>query len=365
MLFAGFNVAEGEYSLFVVVARRRRGERRRLLDRLRGRLLRPRRPAREARAQGLHQAAPPALGRRLVRALRRRDGVLLAHAADRPHVHLAARGRRQMPFWRFTVLTALGCIPWVFMLVFIGKQAGDHWESWKDNLHYVDYAVVAAIVLGARVAVRALRGGGARTGAAADAPPPELAAGRRARADPGRGRAAAGLLVRARRGGAAAAALGGRGRGRRRGARSSRSRCTRARCSALGAGALAAAPGRARRSRSSLAPPVIVGLLFERRDRGAARQAGGLAAGLLARARLALAAADRGSHGDAPRARTPTLRGRASWLGRARRPRRSCPGVSRTGATLAAARALGLLPRRGFAALVRRRRARARRARRR
>ena len=57
-------------------------------------------------------------------------------------------GVAKMPFWRFTLLTALGCIPWVFMLTFIGKQAGDNWETWKDNLHYVDYAVLAAIILG-------------------------------------------------------------------------------------------------------------------------------------------------------------------------------------------------------------------------
>ncbi len=58
-------------------------------------------------------------------------------------------GVARMPFWRFTVLTTLGCIPWVFMLVFIGKQAGDHWENWKEHLHYIDYVVVAAIVVGA------------------------------------------------------------------------------------------------------------------------------------------------------------------------------------------------------------------------
>jgi membrane protein DedA with SNARE-associated domain len=52
-----------------------------------------------------------------------------------------------MPFWRFTAFTLLGCIPWVFMLTFIGKEAGDNWETWKDNLHYVDYAVVAAILV--------------------------------------------------------------------------------------------------------------------------------------------------------------------------------------------------------------------------
>jgi membrane protein DedA with SNARE-associated domain len=57
-------------------------------------------------------------------------------------------GVARMPFWRFTTLTLLGCIPWVFMLAFIGKQAGDNWDKWKDKLHYVDYAVVAAILLG-------------------------------------------------------------------------------------------------------------------------------------------------------------------------------------------------------------------------
>jgi membrane protein DedA with SNARE-associated domain len=57
-------------------------------------------------------------------------------------------GVARMPFWRFTLLTVLGCIPWVFLLAFAGKQAGDNWTQWKDSLHYVDYAVVAAVVLG-------------------------------------------------------------------------------------------------------------------------------------------------------------------------------------------------------------------------
>ena len=57
-------------------------------------------------------------------------------------------GVARMPFWRFSVLTLLGCVPWVLMLTFIGKEAGDNWEQWKDSLHYVDYAVAAAIVIG-------------------------------------------------------------------------------------------------------------------------------------------------------------------------------------------------------------------------
>src|SRR3954449_3085858 len=57
-------------------------------------------------------------------------------------------GVARMRFWRFTLFTFLGCVPWVFMLAFVGKQAGDNWDSWKDRLHYVDYAVVALIVVG-------------------------------------------------------------------------------------------------------------------------------------------------------------------------------------------------------------------------
>src|SRR5918992_2727093 len=58
-------------------------------------------------------------------------------------------GVARMPFWRFTVLTTLGRIPWIFILTFIGQEAGERWESWKDSLHYFDYAVAALIVVGA------------------------------------------------------------------------------------------------------------------------------------------------------------------------------------------------------------------------
>jgi membrane protein DedA with SNARE-associated domain len=53
-----------------------------------------------------------------------------------------------MPFWRFSVLTFAGCVPWVLMLTWIGREAGDNWEDWKDSLHYVDYVVAATIVVG-------------------------------------------------------------------------------------------------------------------------------------------------------------------------------------------------------------------------
>jgi membrane protein DedA with SNARE-associated domain len=57
-------------------------------------------------------------------------------------------GVARMPFWRFTVLTVIGCIPWVLGLTLIGKAVGANWEDWRDNLHYLDYVVLAAIVIG-------------------------------------------------------------------------------------------------------------------------------------------------------------------------------------------------------------------------
>ncbi|MGZ4174564.1 MAG: DedA family protein [Solirubrobacteraceae bacterium] len=57
-------------------------------------------------------------------------------------------GVARMPFWRFTALTALGCIPWVFALGLVGRLTKSHWKDVKDGLAYVDYLVVAAIILG-------------------------------------------------------------------------------------------------------------------------------------------------------------------------------------------------------------------------
>jgi membrane protein DedA with SNARE-associated domain len=75
-----------------------------------------------------------------------------------------------MPFWRFTTLTVIGCIPWVFMLGLIGDITKRHWTNWKSALGYVDYVVVALVVIG--IAWLVIRRRRARNGsqAAADAP---------------------------------------------------------------------------------------------------------------------------------------------------------------------------------------------------
>jgi membrane protein DedA with SNARE-associated domain len=58
-------------------------------------------------------------------------------------------GVAKMPFWRFSVLTLAGCVPWMLMLTFIGMQVGERWRQWQQYLHYVDYVVAAGIVVAA------------------------------------------------------------------------------------------------------------------------------------------------------------------------------------------------------------------------
>ena len=55
-------------------------------------------------------------------------------------------GMARMPFWKFTLYTTLGCIPWVFMLGYVGVKLGDNWEKIRSYLHYADYLVLVAIV---------------------------------------------------------------------------------------------------------------------------------------------------------------------------------------------------------------------------
>jgi membrane protein DedA with SNARE-associated domain len=57
-------------------------------------------------------------------------------------------GVARMPFWRFTLLTLAGCIPWVLMLGLLGREVGDNWEQWRDYLHYLDYPIALALLAG-------------------------------------------------------------------------------------------------------------------------------------------------------------------------------------------------------------------------
>ncbi len=58
-------------------------------------------------------------------------------------------GVARMPFWRFTVLTFLGCIPWMLGLTLLGRSVGENWRDLQDKMHYFDYAIAALIVIAA------------------------------------------------------------------------------------------------------------------------------------------------------------------------------------------------------------------------
>lgn len=170
MLFAGFNVAEGEYSLllatFVGVAANVVGSWVAYAVGYFGRVDLIEKHGRKVLIKQHHLATAD-------RWFERHGDATVFFSRMLPIVRTfisLPAGVAKMPFWRFTLLTTLGCIPWVFALVFIGQQAGDRWESWKDNLHYIDYAVVAVIIVGAAWLFFRWRRGRGNAGPAADAP---------------------------------------------------------------------------------------------------------------------------------------------------------------------------------------------------
>jgi membrane protein DedA with SNARE-associated domain len=57
-------------------------------------------------------------------------------------------GVAKMPFWKFTVLSTAGIIPWVIAFAVVGEQVGSRWDEWRERLHYGDYVILAAIVIG-------------------------------------------------------------------------------------------------------------------------------------------------------------------------------------------------------------------------
>jgi membrane protein DedA with SNARE-associated domain len=62
-------------------------------------------------------------------------------------------GIARMPFWRFTIYTAVGSVPWVLALTLLGVQVGSKWDEWHKRLEVLDYVVVAGIVVAIAVLV--------------------------------------------------------------------------------------------------------------------------------------------------------------------------------------------------------------------
>jgi membrane protein DedA with SNARE-associated domain len=57
-------------------------------------------------------------------------------------------GVAKMPFGKFTLYSTLGIIPWVAAFAVLGEQVGHRWDDWQEKLHYLDYVILAAAVLG-------------------------------------------------------------------------------------------------------------------------------------------------------------------------------------------------------------------------
>ena len=158
MLFAGFNVSEGNLTLVGIVTAG-------VLGNLTGSLI--------AYAAGYYGRIELLDRNRLIHVNRRHldaaDRWFQRHGSAtvfftrmlpiiRTFISLPA-GVARMPLGRFVVFTVAGSIPWVLMLAIVGREVGARWDQWKNHLHYVDYAVVAAIAIGiAYLLIRRRRG---------------------------------------------------------------------------------------------------------------------------------------------------------------------------------------------------------------
>ena len=55
-------------------------------------------------------------------------------------------GVARMPLWSFTFYTALGCLPFVAFLAWLGVKVGANWEQFLQQFKWLDYVVAAALV---------------------------------------------------------------------------------------------------------------------------------------------------------------------------------------------------------------------------
>ena len=96
--------------------------------------------------------------------------LILPHEVDRAHEWFERRGEltvfasrllpvirtfislpagvAKMPFWRFTIYTVLGCLPWTFALAGLGYLLGENWKKVEDFLQPVAWAIVLLLVVG-------------------------------------------------------------------------------------------------------------------------------------------------------------------------------------------------------------------------
>lgn len=68
-------------------------------------------------------------------------------------------GASRISLGRFMLLTAIGCLPWVFAWALLGDILGRNWDSLRGTIQYADYVVLglAVVALGYWIVRRARR----------------------------------------------------------------------------------------------------------------------------------------------------------------------------------------------------------------
>ncbi len=57
-------------------------------------------------------------------------------------------GVARMPFWKFTLYTVLGCLPWTFALAGLGYALGENWDTVEKYLRPISIIVTVLIAAG-------------------------------------------------------------------------------------------------------------------------------------------------------------------------------------------------------------------------
>jgi membrane protein DedA with SNARE-associated domain len=157
MMFAGFKVSDGDFTLFGVILAGVTGE-------LIGCCI--------AYAAGYYGRIELLERNRLIHIDRKRldwaDSWFKRHGEAtvflgrliplvRAFISLPA-GVAEMPLRRFIPLTLAGSVIWLSGLAVIGRAVGDNWDKWHQRLAFLDYLVVAAAIAGvAYLVIRARR----------------------------------------------------------------------------------------------------------------------------------------------------------------------------------------------------------------
>jgi membrane protein DedA with SNARE-associated domain len=55
-------------------------------------------------------------------------------------------GVARMSFWRFSIYTLLGCLPWTFALAWVGYLLGTRWEQVERVMRPFAWAIAVAVV---------------------------------------------------------------------------------------------------------------------------------------------------------------------------------------------------------------------------